>query len=177
MKKWMYVISVSAMLAVFLFFYLTHMKEAAALEQVRKEKVAQQLEAEAKHKAEIEAKARADAERRAAERAAEEKKKEEDRIAKWEAESKAIQDATDKYNAEADRLSKQASELEIQLSALRTQKEKLNRDTLELAKKVELARIARQNAELENQRMIKMIAMRTANSSFTQLPPPPPEKS
>ena len=58
MKKWMYVISVSAMLAVFLFFYLTHMKEAAALEQVRKEKVAQQLEAEAKHKAEIEAKAR-----------------------------------------------------------------------------------------------------------------------
>jgi chromosome segregation ATPase len=177
MKKWMYVISVSCLLAVFLSFYLPHMKDVEAREKVRQEEVAQKLKADAAHKAEIEAKARADAEKRAAQRAAEDKKKEDERVAKWEAQGKEIQDATDKHNAEADRLSKQASELEIQLSALRAQKEKLNRDTFELAKKVELARIARQNAEIESQRMVTMIANRADSSSLTKLPPPPPEKS
>ncbi len=172
MKKWLYVISVGSMLAVFLFFYFSHVKEAEIREKIRAEQVAQQTKAEADRKAAIEAKAREDAEKRAADRAAAEAKKEADRLAKSVAEMRKIQDETNELNAKADAYAKEASNLEIELSTLRSNKEKLNREAFELAKQVEQARIAKRNAEMEIQRMTDMIAKRAADSTLTRAPAP-----
>lgn len=177
MKKWMYVISVGSMLTVFLFFYFAHLKDAEAHEKVRAEQVAQQQREAAAKKAEAEEKARQDAEKRAAERAAEEAKKEADRIAKWEATSLEIQTSTNDYLAKGDQFQKQINSLELELAALRANKEKLNREAFDFAKQVERARIEKRAAELENQRMTEMIAQRAAASTLVQLPPPPPAKS
>ncbi len=172
MKKWMYVISVGSMLAIFLFFYFTHLKEAEIRDKARAAQIAQQQKDDADRKALIEAKAREDATARAAARAADEAKKEADKVAKWEADGQKIKDQTDKYNTEADRLSKQAARLEIQLDTLRNDKEKANRESFELAKRVELAKIAKRNAELEIQRMTEMIARRAADSLMARPPAP-----
>lgn len=170
MKKWMYVISVGSMLAVFLFFYFAHLKEVEIRDKARAEQLAKEQKAEAERKAAIEAKAREDAERRAAQRAEEERKKEADKLAKWEAINKEIRDATAGYNAKADEYSKQISQLEVELNALRSQKEKLNREAFEFQKQVEAARIEKRNAELEIQRMTDMIAKRASDSSMARAP-------
>lgn len=171
MKKWMYVISVGGMLAIFMFFYFAFRKEALIKEKQREEQVAEERRIEEERKAAIEEKARQDAEKRAAERAAAEAKKEADRIAKWEATSKEIQDATNSYNEKADAYAKQISELEIQLDTLRKNKEQMNREAFEFAKQVEQARINKRNAELEIQRMTDMIAKRAADSALAKMPP------
>jgi hypothetical protein len=174
MKKWMYLISVGSMLAVFLFFYFAHLKETEQREKEHAALLQKKLAEEAKHKAELEEKARLDAAAKSAARAAEEAKKEADRVAKWEAAGLDIKNTTDTLNAESDKLSKEAAALEIQLSNLRDTKEKLNRETFELAKRVELAKINKQNAEMGIQRTTEMIARRATASSLTQLPPPLP---
>lgn len=173
MKKWMYVISVGGMLAVFLFFYFAFLKDTEIKEKQRAEQVAQDRKAEETRKAAIEQKAREDAEKRSAERAAVEAKKEADKIARWEAEGKKIQDATDAATAKGDAYAKQISNLEIELNSLRANKEKFNREAFEFAKQVEQARVNKRNAELEIQRMTDMIAKRASDSSLTRLPPPP----
>ncbi|MEO7597431.1 MAG: hypothetical protein ABIV50_00760 [Opitutus sp.] len=178
MKKWMYVISVGGMLAIFLFFYFAFLKESEIKEQQRIEHVAQERKAEDARKAAIEEKARQDAAKRAAERTASEAKKEADKLARYEAESQKIQDATNAANAKADAYSKQISSLDIELNTLRSNKEKLNREAFEFAKKVEQARINKRNAELEIQRMTDIIAKRAGDSALTRMPPAPaPAKS
>jgi len=177
MKKWIYLISVGSMLAVFMFFYFAHVKEAEIKEKQRAAEVAQKQKEEADRKATIEAKAREDAERRSRERTEAEAKKEAERLAKWEAENKKIQDATNEMNAKADGYSKEISALEVELNRLRMEKEKLNRDAFEFAKQVEQARIAKRNAELEIQRMTDMIAKRASDSSLTRAPAPAPTRS
>jgi len=172
MKKWMYVISVGSMLAIFLFFYLTHMKETEILEQQRKVRFEKEQKDIAETKARNEAKAREDARARAAARAAEEAKKEADKIARWEAEGQKIKDQTDTHNREADRLSKDSAKLEIELDTLRNEKENVNRATFDVAKRVERARIDKQNTEFEIQRMTEMIAQRAASSSLVRMPAP-----
>jgi len=177
MKKWMYVISVSTMLAIFLALYYAEANKIDLREKEAAAKAAALKLADDTHKAEIEAKARADAEKRAADRAADEAKKEAEKVAKWEAEGKKIQDATDKYNAQAEASAKQAAEMEIELSALRAAKEKLNREAFDLAKQVERGKIDRRTAELEIQRTVEIIARKAAESSLTRVnvvaPPPP----
>lgn len=177
MKKWLYLLSVGSMLAVFLFFYFSQRKETEAREKIRAEQVAKERQIEAERKAAIEAKAREDAEKRSAERAAAEAKKEADRLAKYQAESQKIQEATDAANAKADAYAKQISALELELNTLRTNKEKLNRETFEFAKQVEQSRIEKRNAEMEIQRMTDMIAKRAADSAMARPPAPPPAKS
>ncbi|MEO6005946.1 MAG: hypothetical protein ABIZ04_08785 [Opitutus sp.] len=171
MKKWMYVISVGGMLAVFLFFYFSFLKQTEIKEKQRAEQVAQERKVEEERKAAIEAKARDDAAKRAAERVAAEEKKEADKLARWNAEGQKIQDATNAANAKADAYAKQISNLELELNTLRTNKEKLNREAFEFAKQVEQARVNKRNAELEIQRMTDMIAKRAADSSLTRMPP------
>jgi hypothetical protein len=177
MKKWMYLISVGGMLAIFLVFYLSATKQHEERERQRAIQVAAKKAADDAHKAEIEAKAREDAEARAKARADAEAQKEADRVAKWEAEGKKIQDATDKYNAAADASAKKAAELEVQLGALRTEKEKLNREAFELAKGVELGKIARRDAELEIQRTVAIVARHADQSTMTKLPMVTPPSS
>jgi hypothetical protein len=81
-------------------------------------------------------------------------------------------DTTDE-NAQADKLAKEVADLDISISQARTNKEKLNRETFDLAKEVELAKISRRNAELELQRMVEMAGKKIADSSVAIAPPPP----
>jgi hypothetical protein len=173
MKKWMYIIFPSVMLAGFLVIYFSHKEKAEAKEkahiaQVEKEK------AEADQKKKIaEAKAREDARKRQEERDAEEKKKIDEKAAKQAADDKKVRDQTAEYTAKVNAASKQAAALEAELDRLRKEKDQTTRETFDLAKQVELARIARRNAELEIQRMTEMVSRRAAESSMTRPPPMP----
>jgi hypothetical protein len=60
------------------------------------------------------------------------------------------------------------------LDSVRKAKDKANRESFDLAKQVELAKVAKRNAEFEVQRTTEMISRRAADSSLTRLPPPPP---
>lgn len=176
MKKWMYVISVGSMLAIFLVFYLSETKKHAERERQHTAAAAVQQAAKDAEKRRIQDAARADAEKRAAQRAADEAKKEADKVARWEADSRTIQEATDKHNAEADKSAKKSAQLELQLTNLRAEKEKLNREAFELAKQVELGKVNRRVAELEIQRVTTIIAQKATQSSLVRpgVSPPPP---
>lgn len=177
MKKWMYVISVGSMLAVFLFFYTTHLKEAEIKEKARLEKKAREdAEAEAAKKTR-EDQARKDAADRAAKREQEEKEKEAKKLADWQKANKEIQDSIDQHNAKADEYSKLISRLDIELSTLRANKEKLNRENFDVARDVEAARIEKHTSELEIQRITDLIAKRAADSSLTRAPEVPKPSS
>jgi hypothetical protein len=170
MKKWMYLIFPGIMLCGFLVIYFSHVEEAEKKEKAHQAKIAQEkAEAEAKKKV-AEAKARDDAKKRQEERDAEEKKKEQDKLARQAADDKKVHDAYLEFSAKADAASKQANAHEVELERLRKEKDKTSREAFELAKKVELARIARRNAELEIQRMTEMVVRRASDSSLTRPP-------
>jgi hypothetical protein len=174
MKKWMDIIFPSVMLAGFLVIYFTHKEEAEEKERAHIALVAKE-KAEADEKKKIaEAKAREDARKRQDERDAEEKQKADEKAAKQAADDKKVRDQTAEYTAKADAAAKQAAALENELSRLRKEKDQTIRETFELAKQVELTRIARRNAELEIQRMTVMVARRAADSSLTRPPDIPP---
>lgn len=168
-----YIIVPVVLLGVFLFFYNGALKEMAERETAKKAEIAKVKAAEDARRADIEAKAAADAKRRQAEREAEERAKEQKKIKEYEDAMRQLKDEADKYLAEADKNQKDANALELQLNDLRSQKERINRETFELAKQVELAKIARRNAELEIQRMVDMVAQKVGASSLAQMPPPP----
>lgn len=176
MKKWMYVIFPGLMLALFLVVYTSHVKEAEAREKARLEKVAQQRAEEVRQKKEAEERAQVDAQKRAKEREEEERKKEDERRKKQEAADKVVTDETAKYKGEADASAKKAGDLEIELDRLHKQRDQLTREDFDLAKQVELAKVARRNAELEEQRMTAMIAQRAGSSTVAQMPILPPKK-
>jgi hypothetical protein len=174
MKKWMYVIFPGLMLAGFLVIWATHKKEVEEREAQRIVANQKKAEEESAKKKEAEARAAEDARKRQAEHEKEEADKEAKRIAKQAEEDKKVKDATDEALGRIDKFGKQASQLEIELDALRKQKETLSRQTFDMARRVELARIAKRNAELEEQRMTAMIQQRANQSLLTQPPPPPP---
>lgn len=168
MKKF-YALVPLVLMALFVVYYMSFSKtyaEREAEQAAEKQRIA---DAEAEKKAEAERVAKADADRRTAERAAEEARKEAEKRKKWEDQGREIADATARFNTEADKFAKQSAELEIELLNLRGQKEKAGREAFDLAKRVEEARIAKRNAELEIQRMTEMIARRAAESSMAQV--------
>lgn len=177
MKKWMYVLGPGIMLAVFLFFYFASRAETEKrLADARAQKA--QMEKDAEEKKEIaEKKAREDAEARNIARAAEEVRVAQEKEAKYKAEMARIQADTDKANALVDDYSRQVSELTIELDTLHKQKDSLTREGFDMAKRVQLAQVQRENAELEIQRMVQMIADRADQSFMTKMPPPPPPES
>jgi ABC-type Na+ efflux pump permease subunit len=179
MKKWMYLIFPSIMLAGFMVIYFSHAKEAQEKEARHVAQVAKErAEAEEKKKA-AEAKAREDAKKRQEERDAEEKKKEDEKLAKQAADDKKVHDATLEYIAKGNAAAAEVAKLEAELDRLRKLKDKTTRESFDLAKQVELARIARRNAELEIQRMTEMVVRRASDSSLTRPPaiPAMPEKT
>jgi hypothetical protein len=184
MKKWMFIIFPGAMLAIFLTFFLSHKKVMEDNQAARDATVArQQQEADAKKKADEE-KAHVDAVKRSEERAAEEKRKADEKAAKVAAADKEVQAATNKALADGDKSAQESRRLEMELENLRKAKDQLSREAFDAAQQVELAKVARRNAELEEQRTIEMIANRADNSLMARLPaavvpllaPPPPTR-
>lgn len=174
MKKWLYLIAPGLMLAGFTVLYYSHAAELHKKNAAQKAKIQQErIETEEKKKV-AEAKAREDAKKRQEERDAEEKKKQDEKAARQAADDQKVRDQTAEYTAKGDAAAKQVAALEIELDRLRKEKDKTSREAFDLAKQVELARIARRNAELEIQRMTEMVSRRAAESSMTKPPMPPP---
>jgi len=170
----MYLLFPGIMLGLFLVFFLSHKKEADARELVRQEALAKKIADDKAKKKVDEDRARADAEKRAADRAAEDAKKESDKIAKQAAIDKEIKVATDKANAEAAASQKSIDSLEAELDRLHKQKDQLSRDNFDVAKQVEMAKVAKRTAEMEVQRTVDLVAKKSQESYLTRLPPPPP---
>ncbi len=173
MKKWMYVIFPGVMLVLFLIVYTSHVKEAEERERQRIANVEKQRQEEEAKKAEAERLAAEDAKKRQVEREQEERKKEEDRQRKQDAADKEVSDKTAEYRAKADAAQKQVNALELELDRLHKNKEQASRDDFDTAKQVELARVAKRNAELQEQHLTQMIAARADTSMMAQMPPPP----
>jgi hypothetical protein len=173
MKKWMYLIFPGVMLGVFLVIYFAHEKEADLRERTRAEEVMKKKAEDKRQKDIAEEKAKESAQKAQKEREQEEAKKDAERQAKSAAIDKEIADTTAAAVAEADKNAKQAAALEVELDRLHKAKDQLSRQTFDLAKQVELAKVDKGNAEMESQRMVEMIARRAAESSMTRMPMPP----
>lgn len=170
MKKWMYLLAPAVMMGVFLIFYFSYVEKAHAKEREAKARVEADKKAADEKKKVAEAKARDDAKKRQDERDAEERKKEKERADKQAAEDKKVRDQTNEALARGKAAEDKAKALEAQLDNLRKEKDRLSREAFDIAKQVELARIARRNAELEIQRMTEMISKRASDSSLVRPP-------
>lgn len=156
------------LLALFGGVYWQH-TTASESDRVAKAQAAAALkDAELAKKAEAERMARADAEKRTAERLAEEARRDAEKHARTEEENRRIAADTAAYRAQIATLATETATLEKQLTGLRARREKLNTDAFALAKEVELARIAKRNAELEIQRLTDMIARQAANTTLAR---------
>jgi preprotein translocase subunit SecF len=168
-----YLVIPGILLAVFLFFYLGAVKEMDAKAKATAEAKALADAEEAARKADIERKANEDAEKRQRDRDAADAAKEADKEAAYAKVMTQLRTEAADYGAQADKLAKEVGALEIAISQARTNKEKLTRETFDLAKEVELAKINRRNSEIEIQRMIEITGKKMATTSVA-LPPPPP---
>jgi dTMP kinase len=176
MKKWMYLVVPGILLAAFLVLYNQEMTQIGVREQAHKAEVAKAKADEDAKKQQAEQEAKISADKRAKEQKDTEEKVTAEKEAKWQGESKKIQDQTDQNSTEADNLSKKAAELEIELDSLNQKKEKDNQEDFDLLKQVQLARVAQENADMQIQRKVEMIASKADESAMTEMPPPPPEK-
>ncbi len=156
-----YLIVPVVLLALFGGVYWQHSSNAVSEARMKAAATAEAKLAEETRKADAERKAREDADKRAAARLAEEQKKEDDKRIKWEADNAQIAADAARYDAQAATFTKELTALEKQLAEIRATGQSLNRQNFELARDVELARIAKRNAELEIQRTTEILA-RTA---------------
>ncbi|PTY07890.1 hypothetical protein DB347_06585 [Opitutaceae bacterium EW11] len=165
MKRFYFIFPV-VLLAVFSVFYSRFSKASDEADRVREAKIAQAKQEEAEKRKSAEAKSREDSAKRTAERLAEEKRKDDERLAKWDADSKRILDETQQYVSTAERFNQEIADLEKQLAQLRTAKDARTREFLETASEAELAAITKRSAEMEIQRLTEMIARKVAGTSL-----------
>ena len=175
MKKTLltYLVIPGILLGVFIFFYLGAVKEMNAKDLAQKEAKALADKEEADRKKVIEDKATQDAIKRQKDREEADAAKEAKKEADYQAVMTQLRNEANDYGSQADKLNKEVQDLEIAISQARSNKEKLNRETFDLAKQVELAKIARRTAEIEIQRMVERTGMKVADTSVAKLPPPP----
>lgn len=167
----LYLIIPIILLALFGGVYWQHSLTADADARAKAAATAQAKSIADAQKAETERKAREDADLRAAARLAEEKKKEDEKRAKWDADNARITEETARYSAQVAALTQEQTALEKALADTRAQREKLARENFETARAIELARIARRNAELEVQRMTEMVARKAGETSLLRPTP------
>jgi septal ring factor EnvC (AmiA/AmiB activator) len=159
--------------AVFGFYYKSALNDMHAKEVANQVKADKIKAEEKKRKDEVELKATADAKKRQDERDLADREKQLKKEAEYNDAMKKLRDEAKDYADQAEKLGKQIADIEAQIAQTRTEKDKLTRETLELAKAVELAKINRRNAELEIQRMMDMVAKKLNDSSIAASPPPP----
>lgn len=171
MKKF-YIIAPVVLLGLFIAYFMNFSKEQKVKETKKQEELAAIKAAEDKKKKETEDRAKADADERTKKRQEEEAKKEADKRKKWDDQGKEIADATAKYLADGKKYTAEVASLEKQLADLRAKKDAASREAFDLQKKVELALIAKRNAELEIQRMTEMVTRKASDSALAKPPAP-----
>ena len=160
----LYFLVPALLLAIFGGLYVAHTKDAAAKAGLVAAEAAKKAEAEKAKKAEAEREAKEDADKRSAERLAEEKRREDEKRAKWEAVGRQIAADTATYQAQAGKNAAEVKALEAKLAALRAEKNQASQAAFDAAKDVEAARIQKRNAELEIQRLVEAVARRAGTT-------------
>lgn len=152
-----YVIVPVVLIAIFGGIYWQHSRTAAADAAAKAVEVTRLKAEEEAKKEEAGRKAREDAAARAAARAAEEKRKEEEIQAKWESDSAKIAADTALYKEQAVALTRDLAVLEKERNEVRSSKKAVSDESFDLARKVELTRIAKRAAEMEVQRTTEIL--------------------
>jgi len=166
MNKINYIIPLVLTLAFTGLYYVHRVdaKEKAAQEQVVAEKIASETSLK---KQEAERQATIDADRRTTERLAEDKRKEEEKRAKWQAVADAIAADTATYIAQAAKNEAEFNALTARLAAVRASKESASQANLDFEIELEKARISKRATELEIQRLVEMIARKGGTTTVT----------
>jgi hypothetical protein len=166
----LYLITPLVLLALFAGVYWRHSNAVSAEAAQKAAAVAAAQAEEAARQAELARAAQADAEQRAALRLAEEQKAEADRRARHEEDNRRLAEDSAQLAALVTTLGAESAALERQLADLRDRRKALNTEGFALAKDVELARVAKRNAELELQRLTEMVARQAGNTSLARSP-------
>lgn len=165
-----YIIIPVVLMSVFIFFERSSSADAKVAEQRRIElKKQDEAKKEAEKKA-LEEKARMDSEKRNQQRVADEKAREEKRKSDFEAKIQKMKDELKRYSDDIATNTKLVARLEKELADKRDQHERENKVVFDLAKKVEVTRRLRRDAELEVQRYNEMLVRRSAESALTKAP-------
>jgi hypothetical protein len=146
--------------------YWYHSQQSDADAQARAAAVAAAESAAKAQQSAAEAKARAEVASRAAARVEAERKKQELLHEQWSAETARIAAETEGYQKQATLLRAELAGVEQQLSAVRHARIDAAAKGMELAREVELLRIAKRNAELEVQRTTEILVRRATQSSL-----------
>jgi hypothetical protein len=146
--------------------YWYHSQQSDADAHARAAAVAAAESAAKAQQSAAEAKARAEVAARAAARVEAERKKQELLHAQWSTETARIAAETEGYQQQATILRAELAGVEQQLSAVRHARIDAASKGLELAREVELLRIAKRNAELEVQRTTEILVRRATQSSL-----------
>lgn len=166
MNKVYYIIP-AVLTVLFTFYFFRFSEELEQRDAAKAAEVAQvQAEAAAKKK-EAELRAKEDADRRTAEREADEARRLAEREANWERTSQEIADITADLIRQADELTRQANALELQLANVREKRDLTARESFDLERRVEEARVRKRNAEMEIQRYTEMVSQRASRSAMT----------
>ncbi len=169
-----YIIVPVVLLAIFSFLYKGALNDMKTKEETRIAKKVAADKVESDRKAEVEKRAQAEAAERMKKREAEDKAKEDKKEKDYADAMAALKREADDYASQTAKLTKENADIEADIIKSRDTKERIARETLELAKQVELAKINRRTAELEIQRMIEMVGKKLNESSIATAPPPPP---
>jgi len=153
----LYLIIPILLLAVFGGYYWNYSKHASAIAEQKVAEAARQEMEEAAEQEAIARKAREDAEERAAEREAAELAKEAERQAAWEADSQKIAEDTERYLEQAEQNQQKVQSLEAELASLQDRLDTAKTQAFDLRREIELRKIDRRNATLEQQRLLSMI--------------------
>lgn len=169
MNRYYFIVPV-VLMAVFVYFERSASKEAEIFEQQKMEVAQKKKDEELAKKKDLEEKAKIDSEKRNAERIAEEKTKEQKKKAEYEAKIQKMKDELKKYSDDVELNIKLVAKLEKDLADKRDQHDRDNRVVFELAKKVEISKKMRRDAELEVQRYNEMLANSASESVLTKAP-------
>lgn len=172
MKRF-YIIVPVLLLATFGGFYWNYSRNADVIAEQKAAAAAREEMEEAAKKEAVARKAREDAEKRAAERDAAELAKEAERKAAWEADNEKIAADTDRYRQQLTENREEVERLEAELAARQDQLDKAKADAFSLRREIELRKISRRNAELEQQRLLTMVGERYETLLLTPRTPAP----
>ena len=173
MNKYYFIVP-ALLLGGFIFLYRGATEEMKIKEEKQKAALAVTKAEEDARRLEVEKRAQADAEKRQKEREKEEDAKRLKREKDYNDAMAKLKHEADGYAADVAKLSKESADLEIALVNGRILRDKTNRESFELSKQVELAKINRRSAELEIQRLIEMVGSKAGASTLAAMPPPPP---
>jgi ABC-type Na+ efflux pump permease subunit len=173
MNKYYFIVP-ALLLGGFIFLYRASSAEMEIKEAKHKTEIAAKKAADEKQRLDNEKQAQEDAEKRQKEREKEELAKLQKKEKEYNDIMTRLKNESDALDAENAKLTKESSELEIALINGQILRDKTNRESFELNKQVELAKINRRGAELEIQRLIEMVGSKASTSTLAAMPAPPP---